>query len=113
MRSYPNINDRASIRDAIKSINVLGEYTRSYSIGDDGEMEPDQYIQELGDFFSDHQIMQAVNCLFDNSFAVNHTDGVIVGISRERITVETKDGEKLIFERDDSAPLPGRFIERK
>lgn len=46
----PDINEVEEIVEAVAELEVLGGYSRSHSIGPDGEEEVERYIEKLSDY---------------------------------------------------------------
>ena len=98
MHKYPDINNPEDIVEAIRNLNVLGGYSRSFTVDTVTGIEtPDRYVEHLSDYFSDYAIKTAVDILYKNTHRVNGLDGVIIYQSADELTIRYVDGSEKTF----------------
>ena len=89
--SYPDINKREQIVEAICNLEFYGGYTRDWP--------PGRYIEPLTNFVSFFAIEKAVDIMFDKCHYVNDKDGVIILQDKDTLILEYSDGSEATFRR--------------
>ena len=89
--SYPDINKRGQIVEAICNLEFYGGYTRDWPAG--------RYIEPLTNFVLVFAIQKAVDYMFDKCHYVGEKDGVIILQSEDTFTLEYSDGSEATFKR--------------
>ena len=96
----PDINKIDELVEAIRDLEVLGGYSRSYGIGEDGAWEPDRNIETLGHYITTFALRKALEYATNANHYVNGLDGVITHQSRDVLMVEYEDGSAALFKRE-------------
>lgn len=98
----PDINKIDEIVEAIRDLEVLGRYSRSYGIGEDGNWEPDRYVETLGHYITTFALRKALEYVTNANHYVNGLNGVIIGQSRDVLMIEYEDGSTAVFKREEN-----------
>jgi len=99
MDDYPDINDLSALAKAVAAIDVLGGYSRSFTIDASGDVDADRYVERLGDYLSEFAIRSCLERAFKHAHAVHGVDGIISAQSRDEITITYSDDTDATFRR--------------
>lgn len=98
----PDINKIDEIVSSILDLEVLGGYSRSYGIGEDGQWEPDRYIETLRDYISEFALRTALEHATKYVHYVDRLDGIIISQSKDELWIEYDDGSIGVFKREEN-----------
>lgn len=98
MSEYPDINQLEQLTAAVGRVEVLGGYSRSFSVDlATGEETPDRYIEKLSDYVSEFALRIALARALRHAHCVAGLDGIITAQSADEITISYADGTEARF----------------